>query len=189
MRLIDVYVPIIIRIVLRRFVLYIVLLLACGGCFWACDDSDSFTLDRNARLLFSTDTLKFDTVISTIGSSTRQMMVYNRNAEGIRVVSVRMKKGEQTPFRVNVHGSFLEPESGARAYDFEVRTGDSLRVFAEVTMPDMGQDAPTQTTDTLLFLLESGIEQGVILTAVGQDAHIWRGKVIDEDTSLPLSDG
>ncbi len=45
-----------------------------------------------------------------------------------------------------------EPESGARAYDFEVRTGDSIRVFAEVTMPENGQDAPVALNDTLILL-------------------------------------
>lgn len=152
--------------------------------FTSCDDSMSFTTDRGALLSFSTDTVRFDTVISTVGSSTRQLMVYNRNADGLRIASVRLKQAYATPFRVNVDGSYLEPESGARAYDFEVRTGDSIRVFAEVTMPENGQDAPVALNDTLIFALESGGEQHVILTAVGQDAYMWRGKVIEADTLL-----
>ena len=83
-------------------------------------------------------------------------MVYNRNADGLRIASVRLKQAYATPFRVNVDGSYLEPESGARAYDFEVRTGDSIRVFAEVTMPENGQDAPVALNDTLIFALRAG---------------------------------
>lgn len=162
--------------------LFLSLAVALG--FQACDDTESFTTDRSAFLLFSTDTIRFDTVITTIGSSTRQMMVYNRNADGIRIASVRLKKAGATPFRVNVDGSYLEPENGARAFDFEVRTGDSIRVFAEVTMPQKGQDEPVAMNDTLIFTLESGVEQGVILSAVGQDAYIWYGKVIGRDTLL-----
>ncbi len=154
--------------------------------FSSCDDSDSFTLGRGAMLVFSTDTVKFDTVISTIGSSTRQLMVYNHNGDGLRIASIRMKKGENTPFRVNVDGSYLEPESGARAFDFEIRKGDSIRVFAEVTMPENGQDAPKEMNDTLIFCLESGLEQGVIMTAVGQDAYLWRGRVIERDTTFEM---
>lgn len=150
----------------------------------SCDDAMSFTTDRNALLTFSTDTIQFDTVISTIGSSTRQMMVYNHNGDGVRIASVRLQKGSHTPFRVNVDGSYLERESGARAYDFEVRKGDSIRVFAEVTMPENGQDAPVILDDTLIFSLESGVEQSVILSAVGQDAYIWKGKEISADTLL-----
>lgn len=159
--------------------------LCCAvSCFVGCDDTMSFTTDRSALLSFSTDTVRFDTVISTVGSSTRQLMVYNRNADGVRIASVRLHKGSDTPFRVNVDGTYLEPESGARAYDFEVRAGDSIYVFAEVTMPQNGQDEAVQMADTLVFALESGVEQGVILTAVGQDAYIWYGKVIAADTLL-----
>lgn len=162
----------------------VVIVYVAVSCFAACDDTDSFTTDRNALLVFSTDTICFDTVITTIGSSTRQMMVYNPHGEGLRISSVRLKKAGETPFRVNVDGSYLERESGARAYDFEVRKGDSIRVFAEVTMLPKGQDEPVELADTLIFTLESGVEQGVILTAVGQDAYIWHGKVIGRDTLL-----
>ena len=162
----------------------VVCLSGAAACFTACDDAMSFTTDRSALLAFSTDTVQFDTVISTVGSSTRQLMVYNRNGEGLRIASVRLHRGNATPFRVNVDGSYLEPESGARAFDFEVRGGDSIRVFAEVTMPSNGQDAPVAMNDTLIFTLESGVEQGVIFSAVGQDAYMWHGRVIEEDTLL-----
>lgn len=150
----------------------------------SCDDSMSFTSDRAALLSFSADTVRFDTVISTVGSSTRRLTVYNRNADGLRIASVSLRRGSSTPFRVNVDGSYLEPESGARAYGFEVRAGDSIQVFAEVTAPENGRDAPVVLDDTLIFALESGAEQGVVLTAVGQDAYMWRGKVIGTDTLL-----
>lgn len=51
-------------------------------------------------------------------------------------------------------------------------------------MPENGQDAPVALNDTLIFALASGVEQHVILTAVGQDAYMWRGKVIEADTLL-----
>ena len=65
----------------------------------ACDDAQSFTTRRGAVLAFSTDTVRFDTVISTVGSSTRQLMVYNRNGDGLRIASVRLERGSGTPFR------------------------------------------------------------------------------------------
>lgn len=153
----------------------------------SCDDSDSFTTSTSALLTFSADTVRFDTVISTIGSTTQQLMVYNRNDDGVRITQVRMNRGESTPFRVNVDGSYLEPESGAVAYGFEVRADDSIRVFAEVTMPYNDQDDPVSLTDTLLFLLESGVEQGVIFTAVGQDAYFWQALAINADTIIATS--
>lgn len=155
--------------------------------FPACDDSDSFTTSSGALLTFSTDTVRFDTVISTIGSTTQQLMVYNRNDDGVRITEVRMSGGANTAFRVNVDGSYLDPESGAVAYDFEVRGGDSIRVFAEVTVPYSDEDAPVYLADTLLFLLESGVQQGVVMTAVGQDAYFWQAITISADTIIATS--
>lgn len=152
--------------------------------FASCDDSEKFTAQPGALLTFSTDTVKFDTVLSTIGSATRQLMVYNRNAEGLRIVKARMHSASATPFRVNVDGTYLERQGGAVAYDFEVRTGDSIRVFAEVTMPYADSDQLRPLCDTLIFTLESGVEQGVIFSAVAQDAYMWRGKTIHNDTTL-----
>ena len=83
-------VPIFIKNVMRKIVLYILGLVVCCQYIVSCDDSDSFTTDRASLLSFSTDTVKFDTVISTIGSSTRQLMVYNYNPDGIRIVTARM---------------------------------------------------------------------------------------------------
>lgn len=150
----------------------------------SCDDRQSYTTSRTARLTFSSDTIQFDTVITTVGSSLQQLMVYNPNNDGLRLASARLKKGMATPFRVNVDGVYLERESGAVAYGFEVLGGDSLRVFAEVTVPENGQDAPVEILDTLIFTLESGIQQHVILQAAGQDAYMWHGKVLDADTML-----
>ena len=74
----------------------------------ACDDSDSFTTDAGALLSFSTDTIRFDTVITTVGSSTRRIQVYNPNDKGVRIAMVSLQKGERTPFRVNVDGTYLD---------------------------------------------------------------------------------
>lgn len=61
---------------------------------------------------------------------------------------------------------------------------ESIRIFAEVTMPHRGQEEPVAMTDKLVFTLESGVEQSVVLSTVGQDAYIWHGKVIERDTVL-----
>lgn len=152
--------------------------------FHACDDLETFTTDANALLTFSDDTVKFDTVFSTIGSTTKQLMVYNRNDEGIRISEARLTKAENTPFRVNVDGSYLDPETGAVAYNFEVHDNDSLFVFAEVTMPFNNQDEPVALDDTLIFLLESGVQQSVIFSAVGQDVYLWQAVTIFSDTTI-----
>lgn len=148
----------------------------------SCDDYDSWTADPHARLTFSRDTVSFDTLVSTVSSSTERLLVYNTNKNGLRIGEVRLKHAGSSPFRVNVDGQFLQ---GGQAYDFEVRQNDSIFVLVEVTLPDTDTDTVTSHTDSLCFHLESGEVQYVTLMAGGQDAFHWRGlTVIDKDTTL-----
>ena len=73
----------------------------------ACDDEDSFTVSPSNILTFSMDTVKLDTVFSTVPSSTRSFWVYNKSGDGLRCSTVRLENGNQTGFRVNVDGVFL----------------------------------------------------------------------------------
>ena len=157
----------------------------------SCDDSgllgfgdEKFTQDPSRTLTFSTDTLRFDTIISTVGSTTKLVKVFNFNEDGIRIVSVRLAEGKKSMFRVNVDGEYLPRSAGSIAYDFEVRGGDSLYVRAEVTVDERNQNEVFDVSDTLIFYLESGREQKLTLTAKGMDAYHWREKVVDQDTTL-----
>ena len=84
-----------------------------------CEDNDSFTTSTSARLSFSIDSLKMDTVFSTVGSRTYDFWVYNRNSDGVRLQSVRLAQGNQTGFRVNVDGAYLDNSLGSVVTDLE----------------------------------------------------------------------
>lgn len=162
---------------------WVVLLPVLGGMtLLACDDSDRFTVNRGAVLLFSSDTIRFDTVLTTIPSSTRMLTVYNRNKNGLRIQRVWMERMKDSPYQVNVDGISLSPAQ--EAYDFKVRGGDSLMVFVKVLLPETGQDEPLVNSDRLMIQLESGVVQSVVLTATAQDSYMWRGKIIHSDTTL-----
>ena len=152
--------------------------------FVACTDDDSFTTDASARLTFSTDTVKLYTVFSTIGSSTYTFWVYNTGSKGIRLSTVRLQQGNQTGFRVNVDGSYLDSSLGAVVTDLEVRKGDSIRVFVELTAPENKQNVAQLVTDNLLFQLESGVEQRVNLRGYAWDAYMFHDLLIKNDTVI-----
>lgn len=150
----------------------------------ACNDDDSFSTSQADLLTFTADTLKMDTVFSNVGSTTYTFWVYNNNDHGIRLNSVRLKNGNQTGFRVNVDGSYLDNALGAIITDLEVRKGDSLRVFVELTSPETNQLEPQVVADDLLFLLESGVEQRVRLQAYVWDAEKLTDLVVSRDTTI-----
>lgn len=153
----------------------------------ACSDDDSFTTNQSDILTFSMDTVSLDTVFSTVPTSTYTFWVYNLNKEGIRLRQVRLQRGNQSGFRVNVDGTYLDNTMGSAVSDLEIRKGDSIRVFVELTSGMRDSDDPQLVEDNLLFNLESGVEQKVNLRAYSWDA-ILCGKVIINRDSVISSD-
>ena len=167
---------------MKRIFLYLIIIFI--GVLTACSDDDSFTTSRSNLLTFSVDTVKMDTVFSTIGSSTYTFWVYNESGDGIRLNTVRLQNGNQTGFRVNVDGSYLDNQMGSVVNDLEVRKGDSIRVFVELTAAENHQEGPQLVEDDLIFTLESGIEQKIHLHSYAWDAHHIRDLVISRDTVI-----
>lgn len=159
-------------------------LLLLGCLLAACSDDDSFSNSRGNLLTFSADTVKMDTVFSTVGSSTYSFWVFNNSGDGIRLTTVRLKNGNQTGFRANVDGSYLDNTMGAVVTDLEVRRGDSIRVFVELTAPENQQLEPQLVEDALVFTLESGAEQQVVLSAHSWDAVPITSLTVSSDTVL-----
>ena len=149
----------------------------------ACSDNDSFSTDRSHLLTFSKDTIKMDTMFSDVPSTTYTFWVYNHSGDGIRIANVRLDRGNQSGFRVNVDGTFLNPV----ATDLEVRKGDSIRVFVEVTAHENLQETPQLVEDNLLFTLQSGVVQQMNLRTWAWDAYKVTNMVVTGDEVIESS--
>lgn len=149
--------------------------------FASCNDYDKWTVDPNARLVFSEDTVVFDTIITNQSSPTRQLLVWNNNKDGVRVSRVQLTKADESRFRVNVDGQYLY---GGVGEDFEVRAKDSIFVKVEVMLPENSVEPNPHYEDDLTFMLESGLTQSVHLVADGLDVYILKGKTLTADTTF-----
>ncbi|MCI7256337.1 MAG: right-handed parallel beta-helix repeat-containing protein [Prevotella sp.] len=167
----------------RLFYSFIAALLLIAG---SCSD-ESYSTSRNDKLLFSVDTLKMDTVFSGVPSSTYSFKVYNHNDNSLRISQVRLSRGSQSGFRVNVDGVYLDNMNGSQAQNFDIRKGDSLLVLVELTSHSTNQTEPQAVEDKLLFTLESGVEQSVSLLACSWDAVSLRNLVVSNDTTISSS--
>ena len=150
----------------------------------SCDDDDNYTTSRNALLTFSRDSIKMDTVFTSVPSSTYSFWVYNPNEDGLRLSKVRLQRANQSGFRVNVDGEYLDNQTGSQIGGLELRGGDSLRVFVELTAFVNHSDQPQLIEDNLVFLLESGVEQKVNLSAITWDAEIINELKVERDTVI-----
>ena len=160
------------------------ILLSVSTILASCSDDDSFSTSRSDLLSFACDTLSLDTIFSTVPTRTYGFWAYNRSSDGLRVSQVRLEHGNQTGFRVNVDGIYLDNSTGSQAQDIEVRKGDSIRVYVELTSHMNGGDVPQLVEDNLSFRLESGVEQKVNLRAWSWDAVLYDSLRIKENTTI-----
>lgn len=149
----------------------------------ACTDNDSFSTSTGNRLTFSEDTIRFDTLFSTIPSATQTFWVKNQSGDGIRIRTARLERSNQSGYRVNVDGTYLDPVGS----DFEVRKGDSILVFVEITTHENHADEPQLVEDNLIFTLESGVEQRVNLRTYSWDAQKISDLVVNQDMVIESS--
>ena len=149
----------------------------------ACTDNDSFSTARGNHLTFSEDTIKFDTLFSTVPSATQAFWVHNNSSDGIRIRTARLERGSQSGYRANVDGTYLDPVGN----DFEVRKGDSLLVFVEITAHENHVDGPQLVEDNLILTLESGEEQRVNLRTYSWDAEKITSLIVRRDTVIESS--
>ncbi len=138
---------------------------------------DVLLTDSNAKLNFSTDTILFDTVFASIGSVTKNFRVYNPYDEVLKISSIRLANGAASLFRVNVNGI-----PGTSFSDIEIRGGDSIWVFVEVTVNPNNQSLPYVVQDSIIFETNGNI-QDIDLVAWGQNAHFFIAK--KESPNLP----
>ena len=64
---------------MRHLSVWVLSLIAGLFLLESCQSDDGFITDSSAKLEFSVDTLRFDTVFTELGSATRFIRVYNRN--------------------------------------------------------------------------------------------------------------
>lgn len=131
----------------------------------ACRKDDVLTADSSVRLSFSSDTITFDTVFTTMGSVTKQLRIYNDEDNAVLISKIALAGGANSPYQINVDG-----RAGSTFYNLELAGGDSLYIFIRITIDPTNQNTPLIVQDSLLFEVNGNL-QDVDLYAWGQDAH------------------
>ena len=141
----------------------------------SCDRKDLYETDPESQLEFSNDTIIFDTVFTTIGTATRNIRVYNPHNRTIRISEIRLARGDNSPFRLNIDGqasSFLQ--------DVEIAANDSMFIFVRANIDPGDQNAPLIQTDSIEFITNNNY-QDVKLVAWGQDAYFYTNAIVGSD--------
>ncbi|MCK5028548.1 MAG: right-handed parallel beta-helix repeat-containing protein [Bacteroidales bacterium] len=143
--------------------------------FFACE-KEEFNTSSDAHLIFSQDTILFDTVFTTIGTATQRFTVKNPYNKNINLSSIYLAGGENSPYRLNIDGF-----PGKRLNDIELRAKDSLYIFVEVTIDPNNSDLPLVVQDSIVFSFNN-TQQDINLIAWGQDVNLINGEIIETET-------
>ncbi len=133
---------------------------------------ESFTTSAGALLRPSIDTLRFDTVFTSTGSTSRFVKLINDNDKGIRLSSVRLAGGANSPFKLNVDGV-----PGPQVNNVELLANDSLYLYVTVSINPTAQNLPFVVQDSI-EVSYNGNRTWIQLNAFGRNAHFFRNKKI-----------
>ncbi len=133
---------------------------------------ENFTTDPGNQPTFSTDTLSFDTVFTTIGSATLFFKVYNPHKDFLKISSIKIAGGTGSHYKINVDGI-----PGTELKNIEIRPEDSIYIFCEVKInpSDPLTISPFIIQDSIIFET-NGVETSVLLFARGQNANYFPSK-------------
>lgn len=130
----------------------------------------------NDRLRFSDDTVFFDTLFTRVGSITKRLIVHNPNKNRVRISSILLAGGTNSPYSIVVNG-----RSGPSLSDLDILGNDSVYVLIKVLIDPSNQNLPFLVSDSILFNTNTN-KQKVLLETYGQDAHFYTKETVPCNT-------
>jgi hypothetical protein len=154
---------------------FVILTLVVFALIASCN-REQYYAGNNAALKFSTDTVSFDTIFTTIGSATQRLMVYNPYNKILKISGIKLAGGSNSPFSLNIDGV-----PGNSVSNIEIHPKDSLYIFIQVFVNPTGQNLPLFIRDSILFTVNQSA-QNIKLIAYGQDVHLLKNQVLKTQT-------
>ncbi|MDE0471363.1 MAG: right-handed parallel beta-helix repeat-containing protein, partial [Ekhidna sp.] len=130
----------------------------------SCDTlEESVSTDSSLQLIFSTDTVSFDTLLSEKKSSTRRLSVYNPNNAAVNLSSIFLKGGQNSEYSLIING-----KSELRIANEVILGRDSILILIEVNVRERDIDLPYLVSDAIVFEWNGNVDE-VKLISYGQD--------------------
>ncbi|MBT4915683.1 MAG: hypothetical protein HON66_02540 [Formosa sp.] len=166
---------------MKRF-LYVILSLITLV-FWSSCRQDFIFHPSSDNLSFSKDTVYLDTIFSNIGSSTYTLKVYNQSNKDILIPSIKLSKGQNSNYRMNVDGLIGNSTFVGKEFEnIEILARDSMYVFIETTIDILslvGNETHFLYTDAIEFENTSGIQKVELVTLVKDAIFIYPDRDTD----------
>ncbi len=139
---------------------------------------ESFITSGDALLRASEDTLHFDTVFTTLGSTTQYLKLFNQNDAKLNISSIELMGGAASFFKLNVDGL-----PGTSFKNVEMEANDSLYFFATVRIDPNIANLPFLVRDSIKIQF-NGNTKWIQLEAYGKNARFMKDVVVTKDSSF-----
>lgn len=139
---------------------------------------ESYITTSDAYLRLSEDTLHFDTVFTTLGSTTQFLKVFNENGQKLRLSSIKLMGGTSSFFKLNVDGV-----AGTSFTNIDIEANDSMYMFASVKIDPTLANLPFLVRDSVQIEYNGNIKW-LQLEAYGKNAHFMRDVIVTKDSAL-----
>jgi hypothetical protein len=139
---------------------------------------EAFITSGDALLRASEDTLHFDTVFTTLGSTTQFLKLFNQNDAKLNISSIELMGGASSFFKLNVDGL-----PGTSFKNIEMEANDSLYFFATVRIDPTIANLPFLVRDSIKIEF-NGNTKWIQLEAYGKNARFLKDVVVTKDSSF-----
>lgn len=126
-------------------------------------------LQTSGSLAFSADTVKFDTVFTTLRTVTKRLWVYNRNPKAVNVDLISLDNSATSPYKLLINGDLKQTATGVY-----IRGNDSLLILVRAEPKDNGLNgaAKAYVLEEKLNFRTNGQDQHVLLRSFGQNIYL-----------------
>lgn len=159
-----------------RILNYIMAALTAATLFYGCNDDIDWSTDPSIRLCYSTDSLKFEPLVTEQLTSTRLVKIKNNSSEDLRIESIKLYS-QGNNFQMNVDG-----RNGTEIYDIQLRSKDSCYIFVRANLSKQDENQPVVINDSIVISYNGNTDH-IVLNAIGQNAVVLRNKTIEADTT------
>lgn len=153
------------------------MLLLLFGLFLNSCKKETFITSPNARVNITADSVKFDTVFTTVGSVTQSFKIINENDQKLLLTSIKLMGGTNSAFKININGV-----PTVESANIEIAANDSIYVFVSVTVNPTATNLPFIISDSIQVNY-NGNNRFVQLEAFGLNAHFLRDELISANTT------
>lgn len=152
---------------------FVLLLGITGACI---PEEERLNPNFDGQLIFSADTLWFDTLFANQGSTTQRLFIKNPSSRSIILQEIALGGGASSNYSLIING----------VEDFEVHQQrllgrDSLLILVKVNINPQDQSLPFIVKDSIRFRLNN-VTQEVQLKAWGQDAVFLGNQALSCET-------